>query len=200
MGAIFHRADQHFNNSTAGAIVEIGSDRYEGSTLYFAQLAKRFDRQFHTVDITDQAQLRLAARPSLADIHWHVGRGANWAAKVWPTFNQSIGCLYLDNFDYDWNTKNQSQNVLEQKAWYKSEFGIDMVNQNCQVEHLRQMISLLPWMSEKCLVICDDTYQINECWVGKGGGVVLYLLCHGFEIAEVQRIPGPGFGVILTRG
>jgi hypothetical protein len=55
-------------------------------------------------------------------------------------------------------------------------------------------------MSQRCLVICDDTYQLNDCWVGKGGGVVLYLLANEFKIIEKHHKVGDEHGVILTRG
>ena len=59
MGAIFREAEHYIENLGTSIILEIGSDRYEGSTEYFSNLAQQHGVEFHSVDIVDNAQQRL---------------------------------------------------------------------------------------------------------------------------------------------
>lgn len=202
MGAIFKFTEQYLPSEIDGVFVEIGSDRYEGSTEYYAKLARRVGTEFHTVDISDGPRQRLSTVPDMDQVNWHIASGSQWASEIYPSIGKPIACLYLDNFDYEWDVNLKFDDILEQIETYRREFGIEMNNQNCQVEHLRQMIALMPYMAEKSLVICDDTQQFNECWIGKGGGVVLFLLAHGFQVREFLQSPGSdgqGYGVVLSR-
>jgi cephalosporin hydroxylase len=179
--------------------VEIGSDRYEGSTLYFAELAVRNGTVLHTVDLLSEPQERLTRAESVSGIIWHQSEGVEWCQKVYPTINRPIACLYLDNFDYDWDVHVYDIEIEKQKQKYQELFGIEMNNMNCQLTHLRQMMALLPYMSQKSLIICDDTYLSNDCWIGKCGAVVVYLVAHGYHLVDTEKVGGYNYGVILAR-
>jgi hypothetical protein len=43
----------------------------------------------------------------------------------------------------------------------------------------------------------DDTYRYNDCWIGKCGPAVVYLLALGFEIVRDEERE---FGIIMIRG
>ena len=62
-----------------------------------------------------------------------------------------------------------------------------MNNNNCQIEHFKQIYYLFPWLADKCIVIFDDTYCYNECWLGKNGPGVIFLQANGFEIVKKNQ-------------
>lgn len=200
MGTIFQTAEKFLPPASVDCVfVEIGSDRYEGSTSHFAKLAQNNQTVLHTVDITNDPQIRLERQGPVSGIVWHQGTGSEWAEKVFPAVGKKISCLYLDNFDYNWNVTVFDQNIHDQKMIYREHFGIVMNNQNCQVEHLKQMLALYPYMAQNSTIICDDTYQSNDCWIGKCGPVVIFLLVHGYRIVSTETVGGLSYGVILVR-
>ena len=180
-------------------LVEIGSDRYEGSTTHFAEIAVRKETVLHTVDLLKEPQERVNRNGIVPGIVWHQHEGVTWCQKVFPTVGKRIGCLYLDNFDYNWDVTRPNSDILKQQQEYLEKFGIVMNNQNCQTAHLQQMIALLPYMSQNSLVVCDDTYLSNDCWIGKCGPVVIYLIANGYRIVDTENVSGYSYGVILLR-
>jgi hypothetical protein len=170
--------------------VEIGSDRWEGSTKYFAQLAEQYHTQLITVDIDDSIRDRFE---NLTSVNFVVAPGEEWA-ESFGSLNKTISVLYLDNFDYDWEVKQHNPMIATQQQLYKDRYGIEMHNINCQKAHLQQMISLLPYMTKHSVVVCDDTYRYNDCFIGKCGAVIPYLLLNGYTIQKEQS-----YGVILSR-
>lgn len=200
MGKTFEQVDTHLppadNNSI---ILEIGSDRYEGSTEYFAQLAERRGEEFHTVDLSEDARIRIS-RYRTQGINYHIAKGSTWCQEVLPTLGKKISVVYLDNFDWLWDADNiydpsAFNKVVEQQTKiYKDDFGLIMNNNNSQIEHLRQGLALLPFMHEQGIIACDDTYTWNDCWVGKCGPLVVYLEARGWSVIDRTQ-----YGVILQR-
>ena len=224
MGAIYQQAYKFLDAVQNEVFVEIGSDRLEGSTLYLAELAKKYNTILHSVDITAEPQTRITH----SSIQWHVEIGSVWSNKIWPTIGKKIQLLYLDNFDYNWNIKNHDSiqtvwdknyydnikgpdwpNFVEFKflpLWIKNEIcqqhnmseelastniqsvyakhNLTVNNNNCQIEHFKQLLYIFPWLSESCVVVFDDTYVFNDCWIGKNGPGVIFLQANGFEIVE----------------
>lgn len=171
------------NINPDSVIVEIGSDRGGGSTEYFADIAQKYNTVLHTVDINSDASTRIKH----SAIQWHVAVGSEWC-KSYSSIAKNISVLYLDNFDYKWNITDEQS------------------NNDCQIEHFKQIYHLYPWLTDDCVVICDDTYQYNGCWVGKCGAVVIFLQSMGFEILHKLNDPLPNSdyrntptGVILKR-
>jgi hypothetical protein len=238
MGLFFQETHNFLSQIDSGSVfVEIGSDRLEGSTLYFANLAKEYNTILHTVDITTEPQSRICHD----SIEWHTGVGSEWCKDVWPMVNKKISLLYLDNFDYNWNTSSNPQSVMP-KIWNKIHYdtikgedwpakftkfkllpiwiqqeilelhgmsleltntdiediytrnNLILNNNNCQIEHFKQIHYLFPYLSDKCLIVFDDTYLVNECWIGKNGPGVIFLQANGFNI--VKKNPR---AVILAR-
>jgi hypothetical protein len=202
MGSTFKSVEQYLPVINQDLVfVEIGSDRHEGSTEFFAELALKHNTVLHTVDISVYAQQRLTRDKHWPEIVWHQASGSDWAARTFPLLDKKIALLYLDNFDYDWDVTQCTPHIELQKKDYAETFGIGMTNENCQVEHLKQMLALYPYMNDRSVVICDDTYQFNDCWIGKCGPVVVYLLANGYKIItkEAGGIAGHNYGVILAR-
>jgi len=85
----------------------------------------------------------------------------------------------------DWvsNIKMLSSHETEQVNEYKKR-GVELTNLDCQREHLMQMIGCLPYMTDKSVIICDDTpYQEHSgIYIGKNSAVIPYLLNYGYKI------------------
>jgi hypothetical protein len=200
MGQVFQLANQYLPVvGPDDVFVEIGSDRGDGSTRMFADTALKNQTVVHTVDINNYPQEWCEKHGFTQGVVWHQAIGSDWAKNVFPTLNKKIICLYLDNFDYNYNTVRVDPMILEQQKQYREEYGIEMTNENCLVEHMKQMIALLPYMSEHSIVICDDTYDSNGCWIGKGGPIVTYLQAHGYKLAHIESVPQKSYGVILKK-
>jgi cephalosporin hydroxylase len=195
LGKLYQQVGQHLLGKFSGeVIVEIGSDRWEGSSAYFADLAHTHDMRLISVDLDQDARHRL--RKTIAPEHIYLAEfvqaeGTQWTAQY---SGSKIRVLYLDNFDWDWRTDRQQQMILDQISWYKQQ-GLTMTNINCQTAHITQMVNLLPHMSDRCVICVDDTYEYNGVFIGKGGAVVPYLLGQGFGIMVARD-----YGVILGRG
>ena len=195
MGKLYQQVGQHLSGAFNGeVIVEIGSDRWEGSSAYFADLANTHSMQFISVDLDEDARhrLRKTIAPDYAQLTEFVqAEGTQWTAKYQGS---KIRVLYLDNFDWDWRTDRQQQMIQNQVQWYQQQ-GLVMNNINSQTAHVTQMVNLLPHMTDRCVVCVDDTYEYNGVFIGKGGAVVPYLLGQGFGVLAAEN-----YGVILGRG
>lgn len=194
MGNLYREVGQHLvGQHPDSLVVEVGSDRFEGSTYYFADLANQHGMNFITVDLDLEALRR--ARKSIPE-EWQAHcdfilcEAVAWTAQ----HVGKIKVLYLDNFDWDWSTERHSDMIAEQRVWYHKQ-GLTMNNLTSQVSHLHQMINLLPHMADECVVCVDDTYTYNGVYIGKGGAVVPYLLSQGFGLLAAKD-----YGVILGRG
>jgi hypothetical protein len=190
MGIAYLKTHEHLT-SADGIFVEIGSERGEGSTNYFAELAGKMGTELITVDIKN-------IPIQLADIEYVTAVGSYWAHNIFPTYGKKISCLYLDNFDYDWDVaQGGSQLMIDIVKAQKQEYldrGVVMNNLNCQAEHLAQMLALLPYMTNTSVIVCDDTHKINDCYVGKCGAVIPLLSLYGYKVMNEEDM-----GVILAR-
>lgn len=171
--------------------VEIGSERGEGSTLALAGQAQKHGTYLHSVDINDIASKTLS-HPALTC--W-VAPGSQWAEQVFPTIDQKISLLHLDNFDWTWQPECVPEWIRNQIHEYSNNFGVLMNNQRCQLEHLSQVINLLPWFNEQCMIAMDDTYIDRAVWTGKCGPAVTFLLFHKFRVVHTDN-----GGTIMVRG
>lgn len=190
MGQLFREVGEFVESASNEIWVEIGSDRWEGSSIFLAHLAQPHGIPLHSIDIDSLASQRIQH----PNIHWHVMDGETWCHEVLPALDKKIGLVYFDNFDYTWDINAWNDSIRDQRRSYKEKYNIEMNNRNCQLAHLRQLLAVEPYLSESATVLCDDTYTLNDCWVGKGGGIVLYLLSRGWTIVREKD-----FGVILKR-
>jgi len=195
MGKLYQQVGRHLSGTfNDEVIVEIGSDRFEGSSYYFADLANQCGMKFVTVDL-DAGAVGRARREIPAEwLHnceFVCAEAVEWTKN---TTLKNIKVLYLDNFDWDWSTNRQSEMIEQQRQWYSSR-GITMSNLDSQTSHVTQMVNLLPHMSVQCVICVDDTYEYNGVFIGKGGAVVPYLLGQGFGLLQTGD-----YGVILGRG
>lgn len=190
MGTFYQQLAQHLPPTTSqNIIVEIGSEMGEGSTDFLCDLARKKAVPFYSVDVFC-AKHRV--RPETVSYTvWQQMPGSTWAREILPSLQKKISLLYLDNFDYTWDIKQPRR---DQEAYYQDQLGWQMNNRNCQIEHMKQMLYCMPYMSDHALVCFDDTYTWNDCWVGKSGPAVVWLLSQDWRILQ----EGPG-SVILAR-
>lgn len=181
-------------------VVEIGSERGEGSTAYFRDWAQARGVDFHTVDVTDEARSHFANNVDyggIGDIHFHtVDTGHAWCRDVLPTLNKQIAVLYLDNFDWIDPVNLQYQWLHDQIAAYAVR-GVVMSNENSQEEHRLQTLYCLPHMAHQSIILIDDTYYDVTSptgWGGKCGTAIPLMLAAGYAIANTDQ------GVVCYRG
>ena len=180
MGKIYKDINNFLPQTLHGVFVEIGSDRGEGSTQILAEVAQQHNTRLITVDISSKAQSRLSH--TLSNTDFVVASGSAWAQDFANT-HTNIAVLYLDNFDYIWDIDSVSAAIRQQMHDYAGQ-GIVMSNQNCQIEHMRQMVALTPLLSPDAVVAFDDTYCVNDCWIGKCGPAVVYLQSLGWTVVH----------------
>lgn len=195
MGKLYQQVGQYLYGMFDGeVIVEIGSDRWEGSSAYFADLANTHGMRLITVDLDAEAGVRLRrtiAPQHVPGVEFVQADGVTWSKQY---SGPTIRALYLDNFDWDWNTNRPSDMIQQQQQWYSAQ-GLVMNNLNSQAVHLAQMMNLMPHMSKSGEICVDDTYEYNGVYIGKGGAVVPYLMSQGFHMLAARD-----YGVILGCG
>lgn len=206
MGTYYKQVEQYLDQIDPGAWIEIGVDRGEGSTKFFADLAKTKATKFYGVDADEnqirraravlsfQGQISLGAdgrfyavEGSLPD---HVellhAFGEQFLADLTP---QPVSLVYLDNFDWDyWVGGEEESFVPAQKQHYREYMGTEMTNINSQKAHLAQAMLLMPMMTDNSIIVCDDTwYHPREgVFIGKCSAVIPYLMLNGYELLHSQ--------------
>lgn len=166
-------------------VLEIGSDRGEGSTDDLYNIASQHKVEVTTVDVVDWAK----RNSNNLCINYEVYRsGSAWCAEILPMLNKKIKILYLDNFDWTWNEAKPEDWILRQQKEYRDR-GVVMNNINCVNEHLLQAMHCLPYLDDNCLVICDDTWKCTNLgiYVGKCGPAAHYLIQHGFNVIYLDN-------------
>jgi hypothetical protein len=158
-------------------VVEIGSENGEGSSVWLYKWAKKHSINFYSVDV--EHRLRERTYP---DINWVVAEsGSTWCKNVLPGLNKTIKVLYLDNFDWIWDSNNIAPYCQTQIDNYATR-GVVMNNQNCQEEHRLQLEYCLPYLDKQAVVIIDDTFYNNGTWDGKCATAIPLLLENGFTM------------------
>lgn len=188
MGTYYQNVDQFINQIDPGVWIEIGVDRGEGSTQFFADLAKTHATRFYAVDY-DQDQID-GLRERFVELPDHVravqAKGEDFLdnfRNIEPTAQVSL--VYLDNFDWDyWVNRKAKSFVPAQKERYLQKMGTEMTNLNSQQAHLKQAIRLMPLMSDNSIIVCDDTwYEPDEgVFIGKCSAAIPYLLSEGYQL------------------
>lgn len=175
-----------------GVLVEIGSERGEGSTAYLASYAARHDLEFATADI-DPETSRQALEITLGA--WH-GTGASLLRKL----KAPISIAYMDGFDWIPDGQGCERWIEEQRERY-AELGVDMNNDACQREHLKEARLIAKKAAERCVVICDDTFRESDGWSGKGGLAVPHFERQSFTVVDSVGPAETSLGyVVLQRG
>lgn len=224
MGTYFLKTEQFMDKiDSKGDWLEIGLDRGEGSTKFFSENAAKRGVRFFGVDadhnqvdrahtglsITGQAVLQAdgSMQMQTSKLADHItlvhAKGEDFLldiAKKDP--NQRFSLAYLDNFDWDyWLGGPEEKWVERYKQHYRDYMKIEMTNMHSSMTHLIQAIRLLPMMTEKSIIVCDDTwYHPQEgIFIGKCAAAIPYLLVNGYSIVNNEGYR-QNSGAILGRG
>lgn len=197
MTRIYGQIDEYFDYKKITHVdpdtvwVEIGSERDEGSTINLLAQAQKFKITLHTVDIDDWCSKNMSD-PLLV---CHVSAGSEWTKQFANTVGKKISLLHLDNFDWIWNPYKVPEFIAKQIEDYKNRFDLIMNNQRCQQEHFSQIVDLLPWLADDCLVAMDDTFLQQGVWTGKCGPGVTFLKLHGLRVVATNA-----GGTVMAKG
>jgi len=193
MGMDFNLIKQYAAEITiSDDLLEIGSDRWEGSTLVLSDIAFANQKILHSVDIDDELIHRNSKQYQGKAVNFYNIKGEDFLDEH---TDLKFSIVLLDNFDWDWWTEQTPPDFLkEQQDMYISKFHVDMTNTNSQIAHLVQAIKLTNMLAKQCIIVCDDTFiNRNQTYDGKSGAAVPYLLTLGFTPYVVPA------GVILVR-
>jgi hypothetical protein len=202
VGTYYKQVEQYLNKIDRGAWIEIGVDRGEGSTKFFANLSKTLATKFYGVDadqnqitrahsvlasqgqmvLCNDGQFRLAPGDLPEHIELAHAFGETFLKNLPP---QPVSLVYLDNFDWDyWVGRQEEHFVPAQKQHYREYMGTEMTNINSQKAHLAQAMLLMPMMADNSIIVCDDTWYHPEegVFIGKCSAVIPFLMLHGFEL------------------
>lgn len=210
MGTYYKAVEKYFDKIDSGSWLEIGVDRGEGSTHFFANHAGQRGVKFYGVDADpDQVSrtvqnLRLTGQATInpdgsitqvvGDLPKHVKIFHQTGEQFLDDFVQQnpqerFSLVYLDNFDWDyWVGGEEESFVPAQKQRYQEIMGVQMNNLNSQITHFLQAIKLQNIMTENSIIVCDDTwYHPREgVFIGKCSVVIPLLLINGYKILDSQ--------------
>ena len=187
--------DKNLSISNDNIVVEIGSERGEGSTKYLHQWAQKHNIDFYSIDVDDSA----SKNEDLNGVKFQiVDSGHIWCRDTLPTLNKKIKVLYLDNFDWT-DPANLIYPWLHELIDLYAKRGVVMNNDNSKEEHRLQAQYCVPYMDEQSIVIFDDTWMAHHTesgYEGKSGTAIPIFIEAGFKI----MIGRDGLGLYGQRG
>ena len=157
------------NYNLTGSVVEIGTERGEGSTDYLSKACKKTGNKFYTIDFDINV-------PRFKDAEQYFMTGEKFFDSVFPE-DEKICFAYLDGFDWIWEPEEEVQPlwITEQIDYYKT-YGIEMNNDNSQLSHLNITKEVEKHAADKCIILFDDTFHTGSHYDGKGGTACHWLL------------------------
>lgn len=195
MAMDFSKIYNHLNEvKLTDNLLEIGSDRGEGSTPILAQIALDYDKVLYSVDIDEDIIADNKVKYSDYPVKFFHLSGEEFLDQN-KDLKFSLVCL--DNFDWDWEPLKKYDNVQNQILYYKEKHNLEMNNLNSQKAHLLQSIKLTNLLSDQCIIVCDDTWFVEEqgIYYGKCSAAIPYLINLNF----VPFNEPESSGVILIR-
>ena len=194
MGMDFKKIKDYINNIVITSdLLEIGSDRGEGSTQVLSDIAVVNQKILHSVDVSNEIIQNNINQYNGMPVKFYNTTGENFLDQH---SNLKFSVVLLDNFDWNWGPGEKlPDNMLFQIKQYKDQFNLEMTNINSQQAHLIQALKLTNMLAEQCIVVCDDTFidKTHHSYEGKCGAAVPYLLTLGFT-AHVENV-----GIVLVR-
>lgn len=165
-------------DAPTGSIIEVGSERTDGSTTWLKTLAQWRDVPFYTIDMNAEAYRRAyeVTRGHGLAVH---GRAeivlADWSDRP-PSF------VFLDGHDwpYTWCEGADWATRLESEVY--APLGLAVTREASQQSHrdVSEVINRAGWST---VAVFDDTWPTpSGGWDGKGGTAVPYLLERGWRI------------------
>ena len=115
MGAPYALLDKvNLTTNQDNIVVEIGSEKGEGSSLWLHNWAKFRNIEFYSIDVEHDVR-----EQNYPDINWIVASsGSEWCKNSLPRLDKKIKVLYLDNFDWIWDTENIKPYIQDKISIY----------------------------------------------------------------------------------
>ena len=188
MGAKLHtKLLEYLPNLSDGILLEIGSDRGEGSTPFFAGLVYGTTRELYAVDPSDYVEQNVKYLvEQIPNVHFFKSTGEDFLKE----FDKKIAYAYLDN--YDWNAA-EDELTATWEEWISdmineyTQRGEKHSNEKCKQVHLEQAKLIAKLAADKCIIQFDDTYgNLDEHLLGKGATAVPWLLDNGWKTVHVS--------------
>ncbi len=173
-----------------GYLVEVGSDRGEGSTAWLYDYAQRTGLSFLTADIDP---VRVESADKLAPGSARHMEGQDLLRKTEP-----ISVAYLDGFDIIPDGGDDAGFILDQRERYRV-LGHPFGNRFSHAAQLAEAEALEPRTTPRCAVICDDTFEGPNGWEGKGAKAVPFLLDKGFRVTDTDMPQDNSLGYTMLR-
>jgi len=201
MGGLAHSAiNQYKEYIGKGVAVEVGCSVPSSisSSQWFGEYFNKEKIEYHGYDIEENVISKLQKYFSNHDyVNFHT---KNWK-DGFLELTSPIAFAHLDAFDYIPPGMEDSAMIQRQTPQYKAR-GMELTNENSENFHLE----LAQWVhersSEKCLLLFDDTYKIEETktfarliqkgkakghtynngWFGKGRTAVPWLESQGWKL------------------
>lgn len=167
----------------AGDFLEIGTECGENSTFIFASIADKLNKTLYTVDLDldklNRIKLKIKSLPFNLPVEFCISSGEEFLEK---NSHLKISVALLDNFDWTWDHKANDKRTNEQRSTYSNKFNLQLTNLNSQIAHLMQAIKLSPLLTEESIVMCDDTFWLDEhqVYCGKCSSAIPFLISQGF--------------------
>ncbi len=182
-----------------GAVVEIGSERSEGSTTYLNGFCENSGNPFYSVDVNHDQYLN-ALKITKGKGCYNM-TGEEFLGSIFPLLGQQIGFAYLDNFDL---VTTDGRDWTQRKMLYQTQ-GLEMTNINSKIAHMTQSLLVERAGAKPCYILFDDTWiddQTKE-FEGKGAWAIRPLIHAHFKIQnEVfvgNEVDGLKHGYILLK-
>ena len=168
-----------------GDIVEIGSERGDGSTEHIQKVAKKYSLNFYTVDYEKEAYELVRDKLGMKKNAFQM-TGEHFLENVYSELDSSTGKIcfaYLDNFDYAFpELVSHGKDFLEKQKKVYEEYDIEYNNENSKKAHLEQAKLIHKYASNPCFILFDDTYfEVDGSYGGKGGYAIPWLEENGWK-------------------
>ncbi len=160
-------------------VLEIGTTREpipgQDSTRAIAEFCKEHGWNFTTCDMdpANGERARELFESMGVDFKVVTAKGEEYIAnspRVWDV-------VYLDAYDFDHGKHSE---VRQER--YEQFLGSRIDQHACEVMHLEAMEGLNKSGKAHCLVVIDDTWKINNQWVGKGPMAVPWAVNNGWSL------------------
>lgn len=165
-----------------GSVVEIGTERGEGSTQYLINACKKAGNKFYTVDFDYNA-------PTFSEANQYRMMGELFFEDHFPK-EEKICFAYLDGFDWIYDEPDGwIPDWIPDQIEYYSRYGLEMNNENSQLSHLTLTKAVAEHAAEKCVIVFDDTFYdyFTGDPGGKGGTAIYWLLEQGWHDIEISE-------------
>lgn len=180
-----HDSDELVMN---GDIVEIGSERGDGSTKHIRDVAEKHSLNFYTVDYEQKAYELVRDELGMGENAFQM-TGEHFLENIYSELDSSTGKIsfaYLDNFDYAFpELVVAGKDFLDNQKKTYEDYGIEYNNENSKKAHLEQSKLVHKYASNNCFILFDDTYlEVDGSYGGKGATAIPWLEKNGWKIVK----------------